>query len=103
MSDEWNDIDTRASGHQSGRRSFQDRWEKVFKEANPKLADKNLKPFKDAIAKDEARPIEIFRKHSDAVTNIVNPKLINDCLRDGKTAIDATAKEVADLVRQSQK
>ena len=49
MGDEWNNINSRASGQQAGRKSFQDRWEKLIKEANPKLAEKNLKPFKDAI------------------------------------------------------
>jgi multiple sugar transport system substrate-binding protein len=101
--DEWAEINTKASGQQSARKSFQDRWEKLLKEANPKLADKNFKPFKDAITKDEARPIELFRMQAEANTMLITPKLINDCIRDGKTAIDATIKDVADLVRQSQK
>jgi multiple sugar transport system substrate-binding protein len=100
MGDEWNDINSRISGQQSGRKSFQDRWEKLIKEANPKLANKNLKPFKDAIIKNEARPIELFRKHAEAARDIINPKIINDCLRDGKTTVDAAVKEAAELIRQ---
>ncbi|MGH2368461.1 MAG: hypothetical protein ACRDI2_09685 [Chloroflexota bacterium] len=100
MSDEWNDINSRASGKEAGRKSFQDRWEKLIKEANPKLADKNLKLFKDAVQQNEARPIDLFRKHADAARDIINPKIINDCLRDGKTPVDATVKEAAELIRQ---
>jgi multiple sugar transport system substrate-binding protein len=103
MTDEWNEIASRDGGQQSGRKSFQDRWEKLIKEANPKLANKNLVPFKNAIIKGEARPIELFRKHAEASRDIINPKLINDCLRDGKSAVDGTAREVAELVRQLHK
>jgi multiple sugar transport system substrate-binding protein len=100
MSDEWNEIASRDGGQQSGRKSFQDRWEKLIKEANPKLADKNLKPFKDAITKNEARPIELFRKHAEAARDILNPKIINDCLRDGKVPVDTAVKDAAELIRQ---
>jgi len=81
---------SRTSGRSSSR--------KLIKEVNPKLATKNLLPFKEAISKGQAKPIELFRKHAEFGRDIL-PKLISDCLRDGKTAIDATAKEVADLTR----
>ncbi len=103
MTDEWNEIASRDGGQQSGRKSFQDRWEKLIKEANPKLATKNLVPFKNAIVKGEARPIELFRKHAEASRDLINPKLINECLRDGKSAVDGTVREVAEQVRQLHK
>jgi multiple sugar transport system substrate-binding protein len=102
MSDEWNDINSRASGQQAGRKSFQDRWERLIKEANPKLADKNLKPFKDAVTQNLARPIELFRKHAEFNRDIV-PKIINDSIRDGKVPVDAAVKDAAELVRQLHK
>lgn len=98
MTDEWNEIAARDGGQQSGRKSFQDKWERLIKEAHPKLANKNLTPFKEAITKNEARPIELFRKHAEFARELL-PKLTNDCLRDGKTPVDATVKEVADLTR----
>ncbi|HEU5316891.1 MAG TPA: extracellular solute-binding protein [Chloroflexota bacterium] len=98
MSDEWNEIAARDGGQQSGRKSFQDKWEKLFKENYPKLQNKNLTPFKEAIIKNEARPIELFRKHADFARDIL-PKLITDSIRDGKTSIDAAVKETADLTR----
>jgi multiple sugar transport system substrate-binding protein len=97
MTDEWNEIASRDGGQQSGRKSFQDRWEKLIKEANPKLANKNLTPFKDGILKNEAKPIELFRKHVDAVAH-VNTIVINGSLRDGKNNIDAAVKEAAGLI-----
>ena len=97
MTDEWNEIASRDGGQQSGRKSFQDRWEKLIKEANPKLANKNLTPFKDAIVKNEAKPIELFRKHVDAVAH-VNTMVINGAVRDGKQNVDAAAKEAAALI-----
>jgi multiple sugar transport system substrate-binding protein len=99
MSDEWNEINSRASGQQAGRKSFQDRWERLIKEANPKLADKNLRPFKDAVTRNEARPIELFRKHAEFNRDIV-PKILNDSIRDGKVPVDAAVKDAAELVRQ---
>jgi hypothetical protein len=102
MSDEWNEINSRASGQQAGRKSFQDRWERLIKEANPKVADKNLKPFKDAVTQNLARPIELFRKHAEFNRDIV-PKIINDSIRDGKVPVDAAVKDAAELVRQLHK
>ena len=97
MTDEWNEIASRDGGQQSGRKSFQDRWEKLIKEANPKLANKNLTPFKDGILKNEAKPIELFRRHVDAVAH-VNTIVINGALRDGKGTVDTAAKEAAALI-----
>jgi multiple sugar transport system substrate-binding protein len=102
MTDEWNEIASRDGGQQSGRKSFQDKWEKLIKEANPKLAGKNLTPFKEAITKGEAKPIELFRKHAEWARDI-QPKIINDMLRDNKTGLDATLKETADLTRALHK
>ena len=102
MSDEWNEIASRDGGQQSGRKSFQDKWEKLFKENYPKLANKNLTPFKEGITKGEAKPIELFRKHADFGRDIL-PKLINDSLRDGKVPIEAAIKDVADLTRALHK
>ncbi len=102
IGDEWNEIASRDGGQQSGRKSYQDRWEKLIKEANPKLATTNLTPFKEGITKNEARPIELFRKHMEA-TKIVNDTLITASLRDGKQAPDAAAREAADLVRALHK
>ena len=65
QSDEWTDIATRVAGQQSARRSHQQRWLTSIKEANPKLAGKNLVPFTDAIEKGYARPIEFWRKDAD--------------------------------------
>ena len=59
------------------------------------------RPF--AITKDEARPIELFHMQTEANANLITPKLINDSIRDGKTAIEAAIKDVAALVVQSQK
>ena len=97
MTDEWNEIASRDGGQQSGRKSFQDRWEKLIKEANPKLANKNLTPFKEAITKNEAKPIELFRKHVDALAH-VNNLVLNGSIRDGKTNVDAAVKEAVQLI-----
>ena len=93
--DEWMTINTRATGQQAGRKSFQDKWARLLKEANPLLADKNLKPFTDAVTQNYARPIELFDKHNDAGT-IMN-KALNDSIRDGKTNVEAA---FADACRQ---
>ncbi len=85
--DEWLEIDTRATGQQVGRKSFQEKWVRLLKEANPGLADKNLKPFMDAIAQNYARPIELFKKHSEAA--LIMNKAMHDSIRDGK----ATSKQ----------
>jgi multiple sugar transport system substrate-binding protein len=98
MGDEWNEINSRASGQQSGRKSFQERWVKLIKEANPKLASKNLKPFTDAIQQNYARPIELFRKHVEAVVHV--QKAIDTAIQDGTAAVDASFKEAAQLVNQ---
>jgi multiple sugar transport system substrate-binding protein len=91
--DEWMEINTRATGQQTARKSFQDKWVKLLKEANPGLAEKNLKPFTDAIQQNYARPIELFEKHAEAAT-IMN-KAQNDSIRDGKTTVEAAYREAA--------
>ena len=93
--DEWMTINTQATGQQAGRKSFQEKWAKLLKEANPGLADKNLKPFMDAVTQDYARPIELFDKHNDAQP-LMN-KAMNDSIRDGKTTVEAA---YADACRQ---
>lgn len=89
--DEWMEINTRATGQQAGRKSFQEKWARLLKEANPGLAGKNLKPFMDAIAQNYARPIELFDKHSEAAP-IMN-KAMNDSIRDGKVNVEAAYGE----------
>lgn len=98
MGDEWNDINSGASGQQSGRKSFQERWAKIIRDRNPKLANKNLKPFMDSIQQNYARPIELFRKQVEAVAHV--NKAMNDTIRDGTVAVDAAFKEAAQLVNQ---
>jgi hypothetical protein len=89
------EINTRATGQQTARKSFQDKWVKLLKEANPGLADKNLKPFIDAITQNYARPIELFDKHNDAAP-LLNAAM-NASIRDGKTSVEAA---YADACRQ---
>lgn len=97
-SDEWHETNARASGHQSGRKSFSEKWVKIIKDGNPALAGKNLKAFVDPIQQGYARPIELFRKHLDAVEHV--NRAMNAALRDGSAAVDATFKEAAQLVNQ---
>ena len=102
--DEWTDINTRATGQQPARRSFQDRWAKVLKEAYPQLADKNLKAFTDAIQQNYARPVELFRKHRESLS--VLEKVFNEAvyaaesssaIKNGSLALDAG---ITDAVRR---
>ena len=60
QSDEWTDVATKVVGQQSARKSFQQRWLAGIKEANPKMADKNLQPFAEAVEKNFARPISLL-------------------------------------------
>jgi multiple sugar transport system substrate-binding protein len=102
--DEWTDINTRATGQQPARKSFQEHWAKTIKEAHPPLADKNFKPFTDAIQQNYARPVELFRRHRDSL-KIVD-QLLNEAvyaaetgsaIKNGEKALDSA---VADAVRR---
>jgi multiple sugar transport system substrate-binding protein len=102
--DDWTDINTRATGQQPARKSFQDRWAKVLKEAYPQLADKNLKAFTDAIQQNYARPVELFRKHRESLS--VLEKVFNEAvyaaesssaIKNGSLALDAG---IGDAVRR---
>lgn len=99
--DEWTDIATRVVGQQSARKSFQQRWLTSIKDANPRLADKNLKPFTEAIEKGYARPIEIFRKHADSDKEFI--AAYNKSVRDADEEIATAMKAAAELVNQLNK
>ena len=101
QSDEWTDVATRIVGQQSARKSFQQRWLAGIKEANPKMADKNLKPFAEAVEKNYARPIELFRKQVEANTEFVNA--YNKSVRDGDEEVATSMKAAAELVNQINK
>jgi multiple sugar transport system substrate-binding protein len=101
QSDEWTDIATRTAGQQSARRSHQQRWLKSIKEANPKLQEKNLTPFTDAIDKGYARPIEFWRKDADSKALFV--AAYNKSVRDGDEEVGAAMKAAAEQVNQKNK
>lgn len=101
QSDEWTDIATRTAGQQSARRSHQQKWLTSIKEANPKLASKNLKPFTDAIDKNYARPIEFWRKDADAKKIFVDA--YNTSVRDGDEEVAVAMRAAAELVNQVNK
>ncbi|HEX2184565.1 MAG TPA: extracellular solute-binding protein, partial [Chloroflexota bacterium] len=84
--DEWMTINTQATGQQAGRKSFQDSWVRLLKEANPGLADKNLKPFTDAVTENYARPIELFDRHNEA--GPLMSQAMNASIRDGKVSVE---------------
>jgi multiple sugar transport system substrate-binding protein len=109
-SDEWNNINARISGQQPARKSFQDTWEKLIKEANPLLADKNLKPFTDAIKQNYARPIELFRKHkesNDIVNDLFNRAVYStetsSSIKNGADALDAAVKDAVQRINELNK
>ena len=104
-SDEWNNINARISGQQPPRKSFQDTWLKLIKEANPQLADKNLKVFTDAITQNYARPIELFRKHKDSNDMIVDmfnravySTETSSSIKNGADSLDSAVKDVVQRV-----
>jgi multiple sugar transport system substrate-binding protein len=99
--DEWSDIATRIVGQQSARKSFQQRWLTGIKEANPKLANKNLKPLAEAIEKNYARPLELFRKQVEANTEFVNA--YNRSVRDGDEEVAVAMRAAAEVVDQINK
>jgi ABC-type glycerol-3-phosphate transport system substrate-binding protein len=101
QSDEWTDVATKVVGQQSARKSFQQRWLAGIKEANPKMADKNLKPLAEAVEKNYARPIELFRKQVEANTEFVNA--YNKSVRDGDEEVATAMRAAAELVNQINK
>jgi len=101
QSDEWTDIATRVAGQQSARKSYQQKWLQAFKEANPKVADKNLKWAADAIEKNYARPIEFFLKDDDSKK--VYTDAYNNAVRDGMAEVGATMKAAVDQINQINK
>jgi len=101
QSDEWTDIATRTAGQQSARKSHQQKWMKGIKEANPKLANKNLVPFTDAIEKNYAKPIEFWRKDVDSKKIFVDA--YNKSVRDGDEEVGAAMKAAAEQINQLNK
>ena len=101
QSDEWTDIATRVAGQQSARRSHQQRWLTSIKEANPKLAGKNLVPFTDAIEKGYARPIEFWRK--DANSKKIFTDAYNKSVRDNEEEVGVAMKAAAEQINQINK
>jgi ABC-type glycerol-3-phosphate transport system substrate-binding protein len=104
-SDEWNNINARISGQQPARKSFQDTWMKLIKEANPQLAEKNLKPFTDAISQNYARPIELFRKHKDSndmIIDMFNRAMYStetsSSIKNGADSLDSAVKDLVQRV-----
>ncbi len=96
QSDEWTDIATRVAGQQSARRTHQQKWINSIKEANPKLANKNLKPFTEAIEKNYARPIEFWRKDTDSKK--IYTDAYNAAVRDGTAEVGAAMKAAAEQI-----
>ena len=101
QSDEWTDIATRTAGQQSARKSHQQKWMKSIKEANPKLANKNLVPFTDAIEKNYAKPIEFWRKDVDSKKIFVDA--YNKSVRDGDEEVGAAMKAAAEQINALNK
>lgn len=101
QSDEWTDIATRTAGQQSARKSHQQKWVKGIKEANPKLANKNLAPFTDAIEKGYARPIEFWRKDVDSKAIYV--AAYNKSVRDGDEEVGTAMRVAAEQINQLNK
>ena len=109
--DEWMEIASSIVGHQPARKSFQDRWARLIKEANPLLADKNLKPFTDAIQQNYARPKEFFKKNQTDAEKIINEALnvsvyateTATSIKNGEAALDATIKDAARRVAEITK
>jgi multiple sugar transport system substrate-binding protein len=101
QSDEWTDIATRTAGQQSARRSHQQKWLASIKEANPKLANKNLKPFAEAVEQNYARPIEFWRKDVDAKKIFTDA--YNQAVRDGADEVAVAMKAAAEAINQLHK
>jgi multiple sugar transport system substrate-binding protein len=101
QSDEWTDIATRVAGQQSARRSHQQKWLNSIKDANPKLANKNLRPFTDAIEKGYARPIEFWRKDTDSKKLYTDA--YNAAVRDGTAEIGVAMRAAVDQINQLNK
>jgi multiple sugar transport system substrate-binding protein len=98
QTDEWTDIATRVAGQQSARKSFQQKWATAIKEANPRLADKNLKPFTEAIEKGYARPNQFFRKHPESWAAFEEAYIKS--VRDGDEEVGAAMRAAAERVNQ---
>lgn len=101
QSDEWTDIATRVAGQQSARRSHQNKWLTSIKEANPKLANKNLKAFTDGIEKGYARPIEFWRKDTDS--KAIYTAAYNKSVRDGDAEVGAEMRTATEQINQLNK
>jgi hypothetical protein len=101
QSDEWTDIATRVAGQQSARRSYQQRWITGMKEAYPKLADKNLKVFAEAVEKGYARPNAYFRKEAESNKEFV--AAWDRAVRDADEEVAAAMRAAALLVDQLNK
>jgi multiple sugar transport system substrate-binding protein len=102
-SDEWTAINTRSSGQQPARKSFQDGWIKAIKEANPLLADKNLQPFTEAVRQGYARPKEFFARKQLEAERIIE-ELLNvavyaaetgTTIKNGEQPLDTAVKNAA--------
>jgi multiple sugar transport system substrate-binding protein len=101
QSDEWTDIATRTAGQQSARKSHQQKWLASIKDANPKLATKNLKPFTEAIEQNYARPIEFWRK--DADSKKIFTDAYNKSVRDGDEEVAIAMRAAAEEINQLNK
>ncbi len=111
IDDQWVEIAAGIVGHQPGRKSFQEKWVRLVKQANPTLADKNLKPFTDAIAQNYARPKEFFKKNQTEAEVIINTMLneavysseTSTTIKNGEKALDAAVKDAAARVNDLMK
>ncbi len=99
--DEWYEIMMGVVGLTPARLSQQDKWVQIVTKQYPQLQGKNLKIFTDAVKQKYAEPEEFFRFHKEA-TDIIDPAY-NDAVRDNKSGIDSTFKEVAKRVTEIQK
>ncbi|MGH2355686.1 MAG: ABC transporter substrate-binding protein [Chloroflexota bacterium] len=66
QSDPWIEIATSIVGHQPSRKSWQERFVTLTKQAYPQLADKNLEAFIKPILGNYARPEQFFQKDAES-------------------------------------
>ncbi len=99
QTDEWWEINIPITGQQPTRKSLQDRWADLLKKGQSFLANINLRPFTDAVKQNYARPVELFRFHTQ-VAPIVE-QYYNASVRDNKQGVrEAMVKAAAEANEQ---
>lgn len=104
QTDEWIDMLMRLTGNGPARKSLADRWVRTLKQASPRLADKHLAAYTDALAKNYARPNPVFRFDDEvrpllqeAITKTLdrNEAPLADTIRSAVAAANARLRQLA--------